>query len=131
MKDLIISKITKFRQVKDWSFLNNFIIIIIENFNDSLSDEINLLNVTFVADYNSTRGVKSAEHIDDKFICKASLAFIKEMVERFLELLEHSGVLNQVGLHLWGNLLVELELFNDQVEIVEESLFNVLSDIVI
>jgi hypothetical protein len=34
-------------------------------------------------------------------------------------------------LHLWGDLLIELELFNNQVEIIEESLFDVLSDIVV
>jgi len=53
------------------------------------------------------------------------------MVERFLEFLEDSSVLNQVCLHLWGDLLIELELFNNQIEIVEESLFDVLSDIVV
>jgi hypothetical protein len=34
-------------------------------------------------------------------------------------------------LHLWGDLLVELELFDNQVEIVQESLFDILSDIII
>lgn len=34
-------------------------------------------------------------------------------------------------MHLWGDLLVELELFDNKVEIVQESLFDVLSDIII
>jgi hypothetical protein len=128
---LVVTEVTKFRQVKDWSFLDDLIIVIVENFNDSLSDEIHLLNVTFVADYNSTWSVKSAEHIDDKFISKASLAFVKEMVERFFKFLENSSILNQLCLHLWCDLLIEREFFNDQVEIIFECLFNVLSDIVI
>ena len=131
MKNLVVSKVTKFRQVENRSFLDDFIVIIIENLNDSLSDEIYLLNVTFVADYNSSGGVKSAEHVDDKFISESSLAFVKEMVERFLKFLENSGVLNQLCLHLWGDLLIERKLFNYQVEVIFEGLFNVLSDIVV
>lgn len=53
------------------------------------------------------------------------------MVERALKFFEDSGILDQVGLHLWGDLLVELELFDDQVEIIEEGLFDILSDIVV
>ena len=34
-------------------------------------------------------------------------------------------------MHLWGDLLIELELFDDEVEIVQKSLFNILSDVVI
>jgi hypothetical protein len=53
------------------------------------------------------------------------------MVEGFFKLLEHSSVLDQLSLHLWCDLLIEWELFNDQIEIVFESLLNVLSDVVI
>mgnify|MGYP004184070287 CR=1 FL=1 len=34
-------------------------------------------------------------------------------------------------MHLWSDLLIELELFNNQVEIVEEGLLYVLSDIIV
>ena len=34
-------------------------------------------------------------------------------------------------MHLWSDLLIELEFFNDQVEIIEEGLLYVLSDIII
>lgn len=131
LKNLVVSEVAEFRQVKNWSLLNDLIVVIVENFNDSLSDEINLLNVTFVADHHSSRGVQSAEHVNDELVGEASLAFIKEMIERLFKFLENSGILNELGLHLWSDLLVERELFNYQVEIVFESLLNILSDIVI
>ena len=53
------------------------------------------------------------------------------MVERALKFLKDSSVLDQVSLHLWSDLLVELELFDDQVEIVEEGLLDILSDIIV
>ena len=53
------------------------------------------------------------------------------MVERSLELFEHSSVLDQVCLHLWCNLLVKLELFDNEVEVIKESLLNVFSNIII
>jgi hypothetical protein len=53
------------------------------------------------------------------------------MVEGAFKLLEYSRVLDQIGLHLGGNLLIELELLDDQVEIVKEGLLDVLSDIVV
>lgn len=45
--------------------------------------------------------------------------------------MEDSSVLDELSLHLWCDLLVENELFNDQVEIIHEGLLYVLSDIVI
>jgi hypothetical protein len=131
LKNLVVSEVAEFRQVKNWSLLNDLIVVVIKNFNDSLSNEINLLHVTFVADNNSSRGVKSAEHINDKLVGEAPFALIKEMIERLLEFLENSGILNKLGLHFWSNLLIERELFDNQVEIVFESLLNVLSDVIV
>ena len=53
------------------------------------------------------------------------------MVERLFELLEYSRVLNQISLHFGRDLLVELELFDNQVEVIKESLLNVFSDVVV
>jgi hypothetical protein len=39
--------------------------------------------------------------------------------------------LNQLSLHLGSEVLVELELFDDQVEVVHESLFDVFPDVVV
>jgi hypothetical protein len=131
LKNLVVSEVAEFRQVKNWSLLNDLIVVVIKNFNDSLSNEINLLHVTFVADNNSSRGVKSAEHINDKLVGEAPFALIKEMIERLLEFLENSSILNKLSLHFWSNLLIERELFDNQVEIVFESLLNVLSDVIV
>jgi hypothetical protein len=131
LKNLVVSEVAEFRQVKNWSLLNDLIVVVIKNFNDSLSNEINLLHVTFVADNNSSRGVESAEHINDKLVGEAPFALIKEMIERLLEFLENSGILNKLGLHFRSNLLIERELFDNQVEIVFESLLNVLSDVIV
>ena len=96
-----------------------------------MSNEIHLLDITLVADDCFSWGVDSTVHGDDKLVGESSLAFLEEMVEGSLELLEDSSVLDKVSLHLWGNLLVELELFDDQVEIVQEGLLNILSNVII
>lgn len=131
LQDLIVSEITEFRQVKDWLFFLNLIIIVVVDLDDTLSDEVDFFDIALVADNNSSWGIKSAEHIDNKLVGETSLALIEEMVERLLEFLEHSSILDKFSLHLWSDLLVESKLLDDQVEIVFESLFNILSDIVV
>jgi len=96
-----------------------------------LSDEIHFFNIASVTDDSLAWSIDSAVHTNDKLIGETSFTLLKEMIERFLEFLEDTSVLNQVSLHLWGDLLIELELFDDQVEIIKESLFDVLSDIVV
>jgi len=96
-----------------------------------LSDEIHLLHIALVGNNDFTRSIDSAVHGDDQLVGEASLAFFEKVVERSFELFEHPGVLNEVSLHLRSDLLVELELFDDKVEIVQESLFNILSNIVV
>jgi hypothetical protein len=46
-----------------------------------LSNEIHFLDIRLVANDSLTWGVKSAEHVDDKLISKASLALVEEVVE--------------------------------------------------
>ena len=53
------------------------------------------------------------------------------MVKRFLKVTENSCVLDQLCLHFRSNLLEEWELFNHKVKVIQESLFNILSDIVV
>ena len=104
---MVISKVTKFRQVKNWSFFYDFIIVVVVNLNNTLSDEVDFLDIALVADDNSSRSIKSTEHIDNQFVCEASLTLVEEMVEGFFKLLEHSSVLDQLSLHLWCDLLIE------------------------
>ena len=96
-----------------------------------MSDEEELLDVALVADDSLAGSIDSAVHVDNELVGEASLALIEKVVEGLFEFLEHSGILNQVSLHLWRDLLIELEFFNDQVEIIHEGLFDVLSDVVV
>ena len=131
IENLVVTEVRVLWQVEDGLLLALLIVLVVENLDESLSDEIHLLDITLVADDSLAWGVDSAVHVDDQLICETSLALLKEVIERSLELLENSCILNQVSLHLWGDLLVELKLLNDQVEIIEESLFNILSDVVV
>lgn len=45
--------------------------------------------------------------------------------------MENSSALNQLCLHLRCDLLVKWELFNDEIEIVEEGLLNIFTDITV
>ena len=96
-----------------------------------MSDEIHFLDIALVADDSLAWSVKSTEHVDDQLVGESSLAFVEEVVERLFELLKNSRVLDELSLHLGGDLLVENKFFNDQVEIVHESLLHVFSNIII
>ena len=53
------------------------------------------------------------------------------MIEILLKLLELISRQNQLCLHLGCDLLEELEFFNNKVVIIEESLIDILFDVVI
>jgi len=132
VENLIVTEITELWQVKNGLFvLAIFAALVGVKFHNTLSDEEELLDVALVADDSLAGSIDSAVHVDDELVGEASLALIEKVVEGLFEFLEHSGILNQVSLHLWRDLLIELEFFNDQVEIIHESLFDVLSDVVV
>ena len=132
VEDLVVTEITELWQVKNRLFvLAIFAALVGVKFHNTLSDEEELLNIALVADDSLAGSIDSAVHVDNELVGETSLALIEKVVERLLELLEHSSILNQVSLHLWRNLLIELEFFDDQVEIIHESLLDVLSDIVV
>jgi hypothetical protein len=132
VENLIVTEITELWQVKNGLFvLAIFAALVGVKFHNTLSDEEELLDVALVADDSLAGSIDSAVHVDDELVGEASLALIEKVVEGLFEFLEHSGILNQVSLHLWRDLLIELEFFNDQVEIIHEGLFDVLSDVVV
>jgi hypothetical protein len=132
VENLIVTEITELWQVKNGLFvLAIFAALVGVKFHNTLSDEEELLNIALVADDSLAGSIDSAVHVDNELVGEASLALIEKVVEGLFEFLEHSGILNQVSLHLWRDLLIELEFFNDQVEIIHESLFDVLSDVVV
>ena len=107
------------------------IILIVVNLDKPLPDEIHFLHITFETNDGLSWGVDSAVHSNDELIGESSLTFFEEMIEASLKLFENSGVLDEIGLHFWSDLLIELELFNNQVKIIKESLLDVFSDVVI
>lgn len=132
VENLIVTEITELWQVKNGLFvLAIFAALVGVKFHNTLSDEEELLDVALVADDSLAGSIDSAVHVDNELVGEASLALIEKVVEGLFEFLEHSGILNQVSLHLWRDLLIELEFFNDQVEIIHEGLFDVLSDVVV
>lgn len=131
VQDLVVAKVAVFGQIQDGALLDIFVILVIIHFNEALPDEVHFFDITLVTNDAFAGGGDTAVHLDDELIGEASLALLEEVVEGSLEFFEDTGVLDQVRLHLRGNLLIELELFDNQVEIIEESLLNILSDIVV
>ena len=114
-------------------FLSLVIIInfIVVYFNDSFADKVELLKVTFVPLDNLVWLLEPAEQVNDNFICESTFAFVKEMLEVLLKLVEDLCLFDESCLHLWCQLLVEWKFFNYQVEIMEESHFDITSDVII
>jgi hypothetical protein len=110
---LIVTKVTVFGKIKDWSLLVNLVVFVVVDFYETLSDKVHLLNITFVADNALSWRGDPAIHLDNEFVSESTLTLLEEVVERSLKFFEDSGVLDQVSLHLWRNLLVELELLDD------------------
>jgi len=93
--------------------------------------EVHLFDATFVADYCLTSLVNPTIKVDNELIDEASFAFLEEVAEAFLELLELRSLHDQLRLHLRCDLLEELKLFNDQIVIIEECLVDVVLNIII
>jgi len=118
VQNLVVTEVWELGQVQNGLLLLNLIIFVVVHLNQTLSDEVHFLDVTLVADDSLSRRVDPAVHRDDKLIGETSFAFLEEMIERSFELFEHTRVLDQVCLHFWSNLLVELELFDNEVEVI-------------
>lgn len=81
VEDLVVTKVRVFRQVQDWLLLLNLIVLIVEDFNKSLSDEVHLLDIAFVTNDHFTWCVDPAVHANDELVGKSSFTFFEEMVE--------------------------------------------------
>lgn len=67
-ENMVVAEVTEFGKIENgWRLLifEELIIIVIFDFNDTLSNEVHFFYVTFVADNNSSLVVESAIHIDD------------------------------------------------------------------
>lgn len=69
----------------------------------------------------------TSKKLYDKLVAEASLAGIKEIIEAANKFLEY--LIDELSLILWGQLLVQGVLFNDQVEISFKGINHVLLDV--
>ena len=53
------------------------------------------------------------------------------MVKILLKFFEDFGVLDEVSLHVWRHLVVEVKLFHNKVKIKEEGLLNISSNVLV
>lgn len=131
VEDLVVAEVRVFWQVEDWGVFGDFVVFIVVNFNQALPDKVHLLDITLETNYSLSWCIDSAIHANNELISESPFALFEEMVETSLKLFKNSCVLNKIGLHFWCNLLVELKLLDDQVEIVQEGLLDVLSDVIV
>lgn len=111
-KNLIITKEAILWQVQNCHIFDALVVVVVEYLYDTLSNEIQVLDVGFVGDHRLAMGKESTEHVDDKLINKASLALAEEVFKVPFKLSECRGHLDKLGLHLRSYLLVEWELLD-------------------
>ena len=137
-----VAKIGKLRQVKyRLGFLLpeptttvsdfNVVIFIVENVNDPLPYKHKLFDICLITDHHFSRNVDSAQHIDYQVVDEASLTLIKKLTEGLLKISKSPCALNDLSLHFGGELLIEVKFLNHQVEVVEQSLLNVHSYVIV
>ena len=102
---------------------------LVEHGDGALLNEVDLAELLAIVDNGEIRLVYPREHVDDEFVGEASLAVLEEVFEMILEILEDR--LHDFCLHLWRDLLVEVELLDDQVEVVHEGVVHVLLDVAV
>ena len=81
IEDLVVTEVREFGEIQDWLLLGFFIILVVVDFNETLSNEVHLLDITLVADNSLAWCVDSAVHSNDELIGEASFALLEEMVE--------------------------------------------------
>lgn len=102
---------------------------LIEHGYSPLLNEVYLAELLPIAHYSQVRFVYPREHIDYQLIHEPSLTVLKEMFEVCLKVLKYR--LHYLSLHLGRYLLIEVELFNNQIKIVHEGIMHVLLDVTV
>ena len=102
---------------------------LVEHRDCTFLDEVDLTEFLTIVYYSKIRLINSCKHIDDQFVEETSFTVFKEMLEVQLKVLENS--IHNLSLHLWWNLLIEVEFFNNKVEIIHKCIMHVLLDITV
>ena len=82
--------------------------------------------MTWASELDVSREVSGVKANDD-FVGKAILTGIEEVAELSLEVVEEK--VDQICLYLWWELLIEIELFNDQVVVILERFLDRFTDV--
>ena len=91
---MVVTEVRELWKIKNRLLLDFLVVLIVVNLNETLSNEVHFLNITLVADNSLSWSVDSAVHSNNQLVSETSLTLLEEMVERSLELLEDSGVLD-------------------------------------
>ena len=78
---MVITEVGEFWEIENWLLLLDLIVLVVEHFNEALSDEVHLLDIALVADDTLSWSGDTAIHLDDQFVSEASLTFLEEVVE--------------------------------------------------
>ena len=91
---MVVTEVRELWKIKNRLLLDFLVVLIVVNLNETLSNEVHFLDITLVADNSLSWSVDSAVHSNNQLVSETSLTLLEEMVERSLELLEDSGVLD-------------------------------------
>ena len=91
---MVVTEVRELWKIENWLLLDFLVVLIVVNLNETLSNEVHFLDITLVTDNSLSWSVDSAVHSNNQLVSETSLTLLKEMVERSLELLEDSGVLD-------------------------------------
>jgi hypothetical protein len=122
--DLIVAKDGELWQKHEVSDLK-----LIIHGNGTLLDEIKLAELLSIGDYSGIRLINPSKHVYDELINETALTVLKEVSELCLEVLENCTY--DLCLHFWWDLLIEVEFFNNQIEVVQEGIVNKLLNVAI
>lgn len=100
------------------------------NAKSSFHNEDHLVHLVVGADEAGAAGLghlhSARVEIDDGLVDETSIARVEEVAEVLLEVFENQ--IDDLGLLLWRELLVEVEFFDNEVVIILKSLLNGLAD---
>ena len=81
VENLVVSEVGELGEIEDWLFFLLLIILVVVDLNESLSDEVHLLHVTFVTNDSLSWRINPAIHRNNELISKPSLALFEKVVE--------------------------------------------------
>ena len=109
--------------------MHELLIVLRQHLDIACEHHYDLLWLFTVRHDKLVRRVDASIELYDELVAEADLTRIKEVLEPLDELVEDG--LDQLGLHLWGKLVVQAVLLHDQVMIIVESILNCELDIAV